>query len=290
MVKGPSEGTYVVAFIDILGFRALMRSVEASRRRQVIDYLAELVERGESFGVGLRPYGPGTQVLIRTNVSTFSDNVVISVPVIDDPIAGVGIHMFIEQLFQTIISCYWRALTLGFLFRGAVTVGRLAHDGNIVAGEALVDAFELERKTEFPRVEVSQRLLEFTLPNGEALIGDSLRSVVIRTIDGRHFVRCLDFHVGVWWDYAYYRTGQAKLSAGMISQGIDETRTRVEQEVDRLRVMGADMAKARGKWEWVRDELSDSLASGAWAARLNEDRASALKGGGGCTRLPTLDT
>ena len=74
------------------------------------------------------------------NVSTFSDNIVISTPVAEGNIPYFLQSMAVMQLMTT---------SLHFLLRGGISMGDIYHDEEVVFGPALNRAYELESKVAY---------------------------------------------------------------------------------------------------------------------------------------------
>ena len=127
----------IVAFIDILGFKALISGSEAEDA---------LVKVKEAIGVSskrLKKVYPTINDCDAWVVKMFSDNVAIGFPVIirDEGIAEMGIICSRLEEFQ------YRMISHGFFVRGAVEIGELYMDDEIVFGKALLDAYEAEKSS-----------------------------------------------------------------------------------------------------------------------------------------------
>jgi hypothetical protein len=132
-----------VAFIDILGFREHIRSINTNPEKleKLLEILNEMATNYPALSQSMAAT-QGFENMLR--VSTFSDNIVISGQL--DPM-GFAI---VTTVCATLCA---RLLTQGVYARGAITVGRLHHTGSVVLGEGLVRAYELESRTAiYPRV------------------------------------------------------------------------------------------------------------------------------------------
>jgi hypothetical protein len=125
--------------------------------------LVSLVElRSEFSAIAEREADGSTRYLIKPAISTFSDHIVISYSLdvlreaakTEDP---TTVSFLIYPQFTHLISAIaLRALRLGFLIRGAATIGRLYHANGVVFGEALVEVTQLEARTAvYPRIVLS---------------------------------------------------------------------------------------------------------------------------------------
>jgi len=132
-----------VAFVDILGFASIVEKSE-------ID--GTLVRKlNEALGGINRRAASARSEELRLEATTFSDTVVLSVPVTPDGL----LHMF-----QTIDDLSMDLLGMNMLFRGAVVRGKLWHTTEAIFGPALVGAYYLEAKVSFhPRIMVSKEVL-----------------------------------------------------------------------------------------------------------------------------------
>ena len=133
-----------VAFVDILGFTALIRRIrqEETLFPKIVQILREVTSsKPRSEG----PSPPDALEIVRA--TTFSDNIVIS--------TQYGFPGLTIILYATSILCA-RLLSLGVFARGAIALEKLYHDESIVFGEGLVEAYDLERRVAcYPRIVLS---------------------------------------------------------------------------------------------------------------------------------------
>jgi hypothetical protein len=81
---------------------------------------------------------------LKTRITTFSDNAVVS-----EPVEGPNFHLLLFRLGYMQVIASWS----GLLIRGAVTIGDIVHDDSIVFGPALNRAYELEsQQAIYPRI------------------------------------------------------------------------------------------------------------------------------------------
>jgi len=134
-----------VAFIDILGFRELIKS--SLEKSDTFDILILSLKRIANFTL--------KDPLLVNNppdlkAQNFSDNIVISA------------HLSANGLWHLLIAIsdlFWSLSQFGVLLRGGVSRGPLYHDENIVFGPALVDAHHLQQNVAvFPRVVLSRQV------------------------------------------------------------------------------------------------------------------------------------
>lgn len=80
----------------------------------------------------------------KTQITSFSDNVIIS-----EPVEGPNFHLLLFRLGYMQVIASWS----GLLIRGAITIGDLVHDDLVVFGPALNRAYELEsQRAIYPRI------------------------------------------------------------------------------------------------------------------------------------------
>ncbi|WP_076423538.1 hypothetical protein [Aquipseudomonas alcaligenes] len=132
-----------VAFIDILGFREHVKSIDTHPEK--LDHLLSILKEIATNYTGLSRNVSETQGFEHMlRVTAFSDNVVIS-----------GRHDKAGLLFVLAVcsSLSVRLLQQGVLARGGITQGKLFHSEAVVIGDGLIKAYELESKTAiYPRV------------------------------------------------------------------------------------------------------------------------------------------
>jgi hypothetical protein len=127
----------VVVFYDVLGWR--QKIVEAGTDLDSINVLKTTIH-GWSLLAGSDIQNRG----YKTRITTFSDNVVIS-----EPVDGPNFQFLLFRLGYLQVIAAWS----GILVRGAITIGDIVHDENIVFGPALNRAYELESKQAvYPRI------------------------------------------------------------------------------------------------------------------------------------------
>src|SRR5580658_7830841 len=71
------------------------------------------------------------------------------------------VAFLVAPQFERLVSIIaGQALRLGFLIRGAATIGKLYHSQGVVFGEALIEAVQLEKRTAvYPRVILSAAVM-----------------------------------------------------------------------------------------------------------------------------------
>lgn len=159
----------IVAFIDILGFKEIVKNSEYNsdqlqtiyealgflKKREIPDkwnmQFVELEKDAQKRGMR------GFNISSRTAASAFSDSIVISVQIDID-----NINASLSTLISNISFVGSKLMSDGILIRGGMTIGKIVHtDDGIVFGQGLIDAFLLEtRSAKYPRIILSDKLIE----------------------------------------------------------------------------------------------------------------------------------
>ncbi len=136
----------IVAFLDILGFSTAIEDSKtdtALRRRikKAMEIIRESAKNEVDYSV--------------RKVSTFSDSAVISYELKQSALF---------YLLMDIIHLQLGLGGLGFMIRGGIAIGDCYHDGNIVFGPAMNEAYRLEHDVaQWPRVIIMAETLKLGL-------------------------------------------------------------------------------------------------------------------------------
>jgi hypothetical protein len=191
--RDPTYTRRVVAFYDILGWRAEIENAGTDQKK--IGNLRRLILQHARL---LR-----LPVKSPVNVSTFSDNVVISsVP-----------HKDLTPFFlREMATLQLMTASMGFLLRGGIAVGDIIHDEEVVFGPALTRAYELESTVAvYPRIVVDEPVLKIGKIAGFDCVEDNIHFLDPFTPD----------FFELWFARSEEREGQnpAFLNAGIPSIG-----------------------------------------------------------------------
>jgi hypothetical protein len=219
---------------------------------RLIRVLAGIAEAQSSFDVKGEAQPDGSyKVTSPAEITTFSDNIVVSYPAVlgdpEDPVAALvapGWAQMVRQQMQRITAEIVRVgLGVGLLTRGGLSRGRLYHEGRIVAGKAMVDAYRLERcVAKQARVAVSPRI-----PDNEGTFVDA---------DG---TRCLDYFTELMLS-AEHAYGDALAWART-------TRANIDAVIETLTNSGRQ--KEAAKWRYFRDWFWGKVR-GSWPGGSDE--------------------
>ena len=159
----PEYSDRIVAFIDILGFGALVRRLdaEASLHAKLHSALSHIRVLKHS---SLQPQTAQSEL----EVSVFSDSIVIS-----------GASDSLQSVVNSAIHLQSNLLEIGILVRGGISCGRTVHADDILYGEGMLEAHALETKAAvYPRIILAPKLVEQLEPRYRAMFfeqdGDGL--------------------------------------------------------------------------------------------------------------------
>lgn len=127
----------LIVFFDILGWKEHIRKAGSDTAR-----ITELNFILNMFSVFERHRGE--EALPGAQISTFSDNIAVSIPYSSE---------FLGSMVNAMARVQLGLALAGFLVRGAISIGDLVHTQSAVFGPALVRAYELEsQRAVYPRV------------------------------------------------------------------------------------------------------------------------------------------
>ena len=132
----------IVAFVDILGFSTMIEDSKADTPlRRKIKRAMEIIRRAADSEYEDK------------KVSTFSDSAVISY--------RLQSRSSLFYLLMDVIHLQLELGTLGIMIRGGIAIGDCFHDGKIIFGPAMNEAYRLESKVaQWPRVVITSATLK----------------------------------------------------------------------------------------------------------------------------------
>lgn len=156
----PESGFAVVAFIDVLGYSSRVLAIKTPAQFLALRRDVRLVQRFFEH----RPSDQNTQEshrIISKKVLAFSDCLVISVALrssiskIQGTLDPILSHLSSLALAQA--ECVGR----GIFLRGGLDIGIWYKERDLLISQALVGAYELERRTNVPVIAVSDKLRQY---------------------------------------------------------------------------------------------------------------------------------
>lgn len=151
----------MIAFVDILGFKEMIKNrIDIP---SVVQLLQNIKNKTSSFDLQFTQQDNKTYANYIPDFISFSDHMIISFPFSDN----TGRHyqeynVFSTYLYKIIVDLQIDALTRGYLLRGAITIGDVYYEANIIFGDKLIEAIEDEAHLAiYPRIIASQSLINF---------------------------------------------------------------------------------------------------------------------------------
>jgi hypothetical protein len=173
----------LIAFVDILGFSAEIKNPKRSQEDE--ERILEVLKLIHSLKVN--NYGSTFMNMQEFGVEiiTFSDSAVISCPAERD-------NLFF--LLIKLIHLQMELIPFGILLRGAITIGELYHERDIVFGPAMIEAYEMENKVAvYPRIIINENAIsqyvEYASDDEDDL--QDLENLIKKDKDGIWFIDIL---------------------------------------------------------------------------------------------------
>jgi hypothetical protein len=218
----------IVAFIDILGFRNLVHQIGADS--MLHGKLHAALSRIKHYKLSSVA---GNTAQSDLDLSVFSDSVAIS-----------GAADNLQGVLWTVIHLQSDLLNFGVLVRGGVSRGRTVHTDDMLYGEGMLAAYDLESKAAvYPRIVIDPKLVDNLTPRYRATFLDEDQ-------DGLWFIN--PFTVGI----------QPGGMSALVEDGWDpyEVSLRslgrvIDQELLTLRDVGQ-----LAKWGWLKNQHSAAVA------------------------------
>lgn len=196
--------TSVVGLVDILGVSERLSKPETARRysEAVAAILSPMIaDKGEFCLVLPHAIEPRmVEVFLSassgTHLSFISDSIVVSAP-IDIPGERDGKCSAILACLETVKALQRSLLMLGLRSRGGISIGGLIHSGELLVGDGLVRAYDLERtKSVVPRAVIDPALIDHLVATrGEhlAVYSNRIAHALRKDEDGWFFVDYLAY-------------------------------------------------------------------------------------------------
>lgn len=239
--------THLIFYVDFLGVKQLVRNTPTHPEdverinsfTQLLHYVASL--RGD-LRVMERPLESGRQFIVQPEISTFSDHIVISYDI--ETLKSMGGNEFASGFLITeklILSIAAKALKLGMLIRGGVTLGPLHHKDGVVLGPAMVEAYELESSLAiYPRIVISNHLYSELRANFDLML--------LRDFDGI-------IHLNYFRAFLVIGNHEKQLIASWDALARD----RIEENIKSLEQNG--LWKEASKWVWLKNSIEQELGA-----------------------------
>ncbi|MFC2118154.1 hypothetical protein ACFLSY_05895 [Bacteroidota bacterium] len=243
----------LVAFIDILGFKDIVKQSEKDPTKikllySVLNYLKNW-EVSENWNLRLVEIEEDAQkkgvenfdITGKTNSTSFSDSIVVSVKVDNNA----------NEMASTLITnlAYIGAILLEkeILFRGGLTIGKIIHNENgTVFGQGLIDAYKLERNNaKYPRIILSDKLLkELNYPLDTKRNRYPYHQYVDRFEDG-----CVGFHQMIYYQVMESWT---EMTVEKLTTSLEKVRKVIINGLD----SSFEKPEVFEKYKWLKDQYN----------------------------------
>lgn len=245
-----------VLFVDLLGSSEASKSDDFEKQRSIVDLLQAIRSQvsEESVTVTLSDDARGHsgrlgEIRISPEFSAFSDHFIASYRLPDDQnLFGkyFWLNLFLQEAQRIIGMVSFRALDLGLLIRGGITIGILHHESGVVFGKGLVEAYELESKVSiYPRIVVGPKIYQDA--------SDDMKKLLYQDKDGI-------------WHLNYFRA-MSEHAFEMNDEDSNErsvewyqvTQRPLNENINSLEQDGK--LKEMQKWFWFKDKLETIIGS-----------------------------
>lgn len=235
-------------FFDLLGASNAALTWPRQRVHEFVHLLISIAAIQSSEAVSGEGQADGSyRIFVTPEVTTFSDSIVVSYKGIKE-----GDHLELLESFWTEVVCKdsnrilaavaENGLQIGLLLRGGMAFGELYHQSGVVFGEALVNAVNLEKSAEVPRVVVSDAIID--------------KVTHVRPQDLAALAQDTD---GKWHlNYIAEMVRQADLPGptATSNQWRHDHLERIDAEIMRLRSSSEPRASRQAKkWEWFKQQF-----------------------------------
>lgn len=143
----PEESDYIICYVDMLGSKALISQTE----------LFDTIYDAFTFAVNI---ASKLKIFEQLEFKVFSDNILIAKKV-ENPIDKDEVYRAYNKMVIFLKHFLSSLLTKGLLFRGGITLNKLAINEIMVWGDGLVEVVKIEEQVcIYPRIVMSSKLLE----------------------------------------------------------------------------------------------------------------------------------
>ncbi|WP_303293853.1 hypothetical protein [Marinobacter sp. ST-43] len=229
MLEIPEYKDRIVAFIDILGFEALILSL--SKNPELRERIHAALTKIRSTRDSSRRANTAQSDL---EINQFSDSIAISA----EPTK--------KGFFSVIWACGWLNADLlysGILTRGGISVGPTVHESDLIYGEAMLQAYRIESSAAvYPRIVVDDAIFEYP--------GIGAQKPYLRQ-DGD----------GLWFIDPFEFEASCPGAAGLAADGYDPREIYFKELGKHIEsgLSGATRVDHRSKWQWLKSRYEAAL-------------------------------
>ena len=157
-VKPAPIKEYYIAYFDLLGYKEFFRT----KPEQVEQFLEDINLAIHSIGIYMQEIGAsfiaGEIANIQIKKKIFSDNILLCLEVGETSSECARLLAFMASVADIQLSFI---LQYGLFLRGGVTIGKLSFNDEFVFGQGLIDVVEMEESAKYPRIVISQNIIDY---------------------------------------------------------------------------------------------------------------------------------
>lgn len=148
----------IVAFIDILGFSAIIEEYDSDESSNILNELHDTLKIAIKVSIeNMIDSKTQTDVKEYLEYRMFSDCICISLPFID---YGNDFHIQFHSLSSIVKAYQLSMMQKGFFVRGGISIGSFYADNNMIFSGGLVKAYKLEQTAFYPIIAIDNNVIE----------------------------------------------------------------------------------------------------------------------------------
>lgn len=204
--------THAVAFIDILGFSNIVK--KSQHQPEICSWLRALFysldETNSTIANDNRimtelncVHFQSSGKFLHSHMVAFSDSIVFSIT------AKLSPYLAIKAIADLTADLCYKLLDFGYITRGGIDLGGLFHEGNVVFGPALIEAYRLESEEAiYPRILFSKAAAQCVV--GNFGYGDHEFTIILNDRDGLQYLNILAHAVDLGITFNYDSLGRIR--------------------------------------------------------------------------------
>lgn len=148
----------IVAFMDILGFSAIIEEYDSDESSNILNELHDTLEIAIKLSIE-NMIDPKSQTDVKEYLEyrMFSDCICISLPYIE---FGNDFHIQFHSLSNIVKAYQLAMMQKGFFVRGGISIGSFYADRNMIFSGGLVKAYKLEQAAVYPIIAIDDNVIE----------------------------------------------------------------------------------------------------------------------------------
>jgi hypothetical protein len=148
----------IVAFIDILGFSAIIDEYDSDKTSNILNELHDTLEMAIKIAIeDMKDPKLKSDLKEYLEYRMFSDCLCISLPYIE---YGNDFHIQFHSLTSVVKAYQLAMMQKGFYVRGGISIGSFYADKNMIFSGGLVKAYKLEQTIVYPVIAIDKSIME----------------------------------------------------------------------------------------------------------------------------------